>query len=74
MYEVILDSIIDEMGNFGLVSTIIISNDYYESMNKKQKEHLEEFLDGSIKWMIVTDRKEYFSLKFSHEPMVFYDY
>ena len=73
MYDIILDSLIDEMQNFGLVSTIIISNDYYEGMTKKEIDHLDSLLDinGGIRWMFVSDRKEYFAFKYSIEPYSF---
>jgi len=73
MYDIILDSLIDEMHNFGLISTIIISTDYYEKMTNKQINHLESLLDlsGGIKWMLVNDRKEYFAFKYSLEPYSF---
>jgi len=73
MYDIILDSILEEMNNFGLISTIIISSDYHESMNKKQIEHLESLLDisGGVKWLISNEKQEYFRFRYSFEPMEF---
>jgi len=70
MYDIILDSMLDEMQDFGLVSQIVISLDCYENMSKKEINHLESLLDlnSKIKWMIVSDRKEYFAFKYSIEP------
>lgn len=70
MYEIILDSMIDEMQNFGLVSTILISVDYYDSMSQKQIDHLESLMDmcSNFKWMLINDKKEYFSFIYSTEP------
>ena len=71
MYEVILDQMIDDMQSFGMISTILISEDYYDTMSTREKAHLESFLyPDAIKWLIVTDRKEYWSFRYSHEPMV----
>ena len=73
MYNIILDSMLEEMQNFGLVSTIVISSDYHESMDKKQIEHLESLLDlsGGVKWLISNEKKEYFRFIYSFEPMEF---
>ena len=73
MYDIILNSIIDEMQNFGLISIIIISTDCHEGMDKREIQHLESLLDPkvSIKWMLVNDRKEYFSFKYSTDPCDF---
>lgn len=70
MYKVILDSLLDEMQNFGLISTIVISGDYYITITDKERQHLESLLDmnSSFKWMLVNDKKEYFSFVFSIEP------
>jgi hypothetical protein len=61
------------MTKFGLISTIIISNDVFEIMTKKETNHLEGFLDGNIKWLICTDKQKYFSFIYSFEPMEFVD-
>lgn len=73
MYEKILNSVIEDMANFGLISTIVISNDIFEQMNSKQIKHLEEFLDGNIKWLIRSDREQYYNFIYSFEPTEFED-
>jgi hypothetical protein len=71
MYDIILDALIDDMKNFGMISTIIISQDYYYQMSKKQINHLDSFLTDGLKWLIVNDRKEYWSFIYSSEPFEF---
>jgi hypothetical protein len=73
MYDIILDALIDDMQSFGIISTIIISDDYYSSLSKKEVNHLDSFLTDGIKWLIVTDKKEYWSFVYSHEPYEFED-
>lgn len=73
MYDIILKSMIEDMGNFGVVSQIVISIDSYEEMNKKQINHLDSFLyssETSIKWVFVSDRKKYFHFRYSTEPFI----
>lgn len=69
MYEIILKNIIDDMADFGLISTIVVSDDVFCEMEKKQIKHLEEFLDSSIKWLIISDKKEYYSFIYSVNPV-----
>ena len=71
MYNIILDALIDDMQSFGIISTIIISEDYYDQMSSKEINHLDSFLADGIKWLIVNDRKEYWSFIYSHEPFEF---
>lgn len=73
MYEIILDALIDDMQSFGIVSTIVISQDYYDSMSKKEKDHLESLLDinTGIHWAVLSDKKEYWHFRYSAEPFVF---
>lgn len=68
MYEIILENIIEDMVDFGLISTIIISEDVFCEMDKKQIAHLEEFLDGNLKWLICTDKKGYYKFIYSFRP------
>jgi hypothetical protein len=70
MYQIILDQIIDDMQSFGIISTIIISGDYYSTLTKKEVAHLESLIDSeTLKWLIVNDKKQYFSFRYSHEPI-----
>jgi hypothetical protein len=73
MYEKILNSIIEDMANFGLISTIVISNDIFQEMNSKQIKHLEDFLDGNLKWLICSDKKQYYNFIYSFKPEEFED-
>ena len=75
MYDIILDQIIDDIQNFGYIATIIISEDYFDSMTKREQDHLESFVDpnSGVKWMISTEREQYWSFRYSCEPMVFED-
>ena len=59
MYNIILDALIDDMQSFGIISTIVISEDYYDQMSSKEINHLDSFLTDGMKWLIVNDRKEY---------------
>jgi RNA binding exosome subunit len=68
MYEEILKNIIEDMANFGLISTITISYDIFNSMDKKQINHLEEFLDGNIKWLIRFDKENYYVFIYKENP------
>jgi putative sterol carrier protein len=68
MYEDILDSIIEDMADFGLISTIVISYDIYSSMTSKQINHLEGFLTGNLKWLICNDKTEYYTLIYEEKP------
>lgn len=68
MYQEILNAVIEDMADFGLISTIVISNDIFEEMDSKQIRHLEEFLDGNIKWLIRSDKKGYYSFIYSFKP------
>lgn len=73
MYDIILDSIIDEMNNFGVVSQIVISMDCYQEMTKQEINHLDSFLysgDTDIKWVFVNDREKYFHFRYSTEPFI----
>ena len=69
MYEKILNSIIEDMAKFALVSTVIISSDYYDTITNKQKHHIEGFLGEGINWVILSDQEECFYFKYSWEPM-----
>lgn len=71
MYEIILNALIGDMHSFGLVSTIVISQDYYCSMSKKEINHLNSFLTGNIKWTIVSDKKQYWFFLYSSKPVGF---
>lgn len=68
MYEDILDNIIEDMTDFGLISTIVVSYDIYSNMTPKQINHLEEFLTGNLKWLICSDKKEYYNLIHQEKP------
>jgi hypothetical protein len=68
MYEDILDSIIEDMADFGLISTIAISYDIYSGMTSRQINHLEGFLTGNLKWLIRSDKKEYYTLIYEEKP------
>ena len=73
MYDIILESIIEDMGNFGVVSQIVISMDSYKEMSRKQINHLDSFLYSSeteIKWVFVNDREKYFHFRYSTEPFI----
>lgn len=69
MYEIILKNIIEDMADFGLISTIVVSEDIFCEMEKKQIKHLEEFLDGTLKWLIISDKKEYYNFIYSSSPV-----
>lgn len=73
MYDIILDALIDDMKSFGIISTIVISEDYYEQMSSKEINHLDSFLTDGMKWLIVNDRKEYWSFIYSYKPFEFED-
>ena len=73
MYDIILDALIDDMQSFGLISTIVISEDYYGQMSSKEISHLDSFLSDGMKWLIVNDRKQYWSFIYSHKPIEFDD-
>ena len=73
MYDIILESMIEDMGNFGVVSQIVISMDSYEEMSRKQINHLDSFLYSSeteIKWVLVNNREKYFHFRYSTEPFI----
>lgn len=68
MYENILDNIIEDMTDFGLISAITISYDIYNSMTSKQINHIEGFLTGNIKWLIINDKNEYYNFIYEEKP------
>ena len=37
-------------------------------MTKKQINHLEEFLTGNIKWLICSDKKQYYVFIYEEHP------
>jgi hypothetical protein len=68
MYNDILKDIIEDMTDFGLISTVSISYDIYTNMTSKEINHIESFLTGNIKWLIRSDKKEYYSLIYEEKP------
>ena len=68
MYSDILENIIEDMADFGLISTIAISYDIYSSMTSKEVNHIEGFLTGSIKWLILNDKNQYYSFIYEEKP------
>jgi len=70
MYDIILDQLIDDIQNFGYIATIVISEDYFDSMTKREQDHLESFIDpnSGVKWLITNERKEYWTFRYSCEP------
>jgi len=68
MYENILNNIVEDMVDFGLVATVAISYDIYSNMTPKEINHIESFLTGNIKWLIRTDKKEYYTLIYEEKP------
>lgn len=70
MYEKILDQLIDDMKNFAIISSIVITEDCYSKMTKKEIAHLDSFLSGDLKWLILNDnRKDFFSFRYDYEPI-----
>jgi len=68
MYENILNNIVEDMVDFGLVATVAISYDIYSNMTPKEINHIEGFLTGNMKWLIHTDKKEYYTLIYEEKP------
>jgi hypothetical protein len=68
MYANILEDIIEDMADFGLISTIAISYDIYSNMTSKEVNHIEGFLTGNIKWLIRNDKNEYYSFIYEEKP------
>lgn len=64
---------IEDMKNFAIIKTIIISEDCYSQMSTKEINHLDSFLvDEGIKWLILNDnRKDFFSFRYSYDPIEF---
>ncbi len=56
------------MTDFGLISAIAISCDIYSNMTSKEINHLEGFLTGNIKWLIRTDKKQYYNFIYEEKP------
>ncbi len=70
MYKKLLNKVRDIMNRWGLVKVIIISDDYYQLLTESQRRDIEGYLTigNPIKWMIVTDKKEYYDFKYSAKP------
>lgn len=68
MYNNILENIIEDMADFGLICAVSISYDIYSSMTSKEINHIESFLTGNVKWLIRNDKKEYYSLIYEEKP------
>ena len=71
MYQDILDKILKDMSNFGLISTIVVSDKIFNDMTKKQKNHIEGFVNGNFKWLILKDTEKTFYFKYLFEPTEF---
>lgn len=68
MYDNILENIIEDMADFGLICAVSVSYDIYSGMTLKEINHIESFLTGNIKWLIRSDKKEYYSLIYEEKP------
>lgn len=68
MYANILEDIIEDMADFGLISTIVISYDIYSNMTSKEINHIEGFLTGNIKWLIRNDKNQYYGFIYEEKP------
>jgi len=68
MYANILEDIIEDMADFGLISTIAISYDIYSNMTSKEINHIEGFLTGNIKWLIRNDKNQYYGFIYEEKP------
>ena len=72
-YEKILNEMLEDMHNFGLISSIALSSDVYESMSTKEINHLESLMSGGIKWIISNEKEGYYHFFYNREPMEYYD-
>jgi hypothetical protein len=72
-YDIILDDILRNMAKFGIVSSIAISIDIFEKMNTKEINHLESLMNGDFKWLISNEKKNYYKLIFSFQPLGYID-
>ena len=55
---------------FGVIKTILISDDVYNNLTHDEIKHLEAFTTGSVSWVIYSDRKSYINFYYDYEPMV----
>ena len=70
MYEKIKEDLLDDMKYFGLVSTIIISIDVYESLSNNERLNLEDHLSIGypLKWLILSTVEDHYSFIYAIEP------
>lgn len=62
----------DEMMCFGIIKTIVISDDYFNQLTENERYKLESLLECStrVKWMITTERSNYFKFLYTQHPYI----
>ena len=70
MFEEIRGKLIETIGNFGIIETIIISYNYYEQLEEDDIEELESYMpeDQVCKWTIFNHGESFLSYIYRCPP------